>query len=207
MAHFHSHRKPGICQVPRGILRRHRKVETVPRRFKYAYSASTDYSLGKRTITPWVVVAKFLGWKIADWKKSALSTSLIKVHSLPDAQRSNKSLSTLFYFSSPWSCRRFLAVCLIWCRPPGVKRRQLLSPANCYKTFRSLSFMQLASASMLPSQYELGSHNDVPISSGSWHVGAVYNLPSKAREPPAVHLIVPFLLNTFILSEVAALNN
>ena len=91
--------------------------------------------------------------------------------------------------------------------PPGVKRRQLLSPANCYKTFRSLSFMQLASASMLPSQYELGSHNDVPISSGSWHVGAVYNLPSMAREPPAVHLIVPFLLNTFILSEVAALNN
>ena len=51
-----------------GILRRHQKVETVPRRFKYAYSASTDYSLGKRTITPWVVVAKFLGWKIADWK-------------------------------------------------------------------------------------------------------------------------------------------
>ena len=140
-------------------------------------------------------------------KKSALSTSLIKVHSLPDVQRSNKSLSTLFYFSSPWSCRRFLAVCLIWCHPPGVKRRQLLSPANCYKTFRSLSFMQLASASMLPSQYELGSHNDVPISSGSWHVGAVYNLPSMAREPPAVHLIVPFLLNTFILSEVAALNN
>ena len=115
MALFHSHRKPDICQVPRGILRRHQKVETVPRRFKYAYSASTDYSLGKRTITPWVVVAKFLGWKIADWKKSALSTPLIKVHSLPDVQRSNKSLSTLFYFSSPWSCRRFLAVCLIWC--------------------------------------------------------------------------------------------
>ena len=35
----------------------------------------------------------------------------------------------------------------------------------------------------------------------------VLSLPSKAREPPAEHLIVPFLLNTFILSEVAALNN